>query len=62
MKRNVLLTHLKENGCTLKREGANHSWYINTNTGNLAAVPRHPDIREITALNICKQLGIPKIL
>ena len=39
MKRNVLLKHLKENSCTLKREGANHSWYVNTINGNLTSVP-----------------------
>ena len=61
MKRNVLLKHLKENGCTLKREGANHSWFVNTNNGNLAAIPRHSDVKEFTVLDICKQLGIPKI-
>ena len=61
MKRNVLLKHLKENECMLNREGANHSWYINTVNGNRAPVPRHPDIRENTVKEICKQLGIPKI-
>ena len=45
----------------LSREGANHSWYINTVNGNCAPVPRHPDIREFTVLSICKQLGISKI-
>ena len=61
MKRNVLLTHLKENKCTLKREGSKHSWYVNTINGNLAAIPRHPDINEITVKDICKRLGIDKI-
>ena len=60
MKRNVLLAHLKENECTLKREGSKHSWYVNTQNGNLAAVPRHVDINEITVIKICKQLGINK--
>ena len=61
MKRNVLLKHLKKNECTLSREGANHSWYINSINGKRAPVPRHPDINEITVLHICKQLEIPKI-
>ena len=61
MKRNVLLKHLKENGCMLSREGSNHSWYINTINGKRAPVPRHPDVSEITVMKICKQLDIPKI-
>jgi len=43
----------------LKREGSSHSWYVNTLNGNLSSVPRHSDINEITAMKICKQLGIP---
>jgi hypothetical protein len=45
----------------LKREGANHSYFINTCNGNRAPVSRHPDICENTVKEICKQLGIPKI-
>jgi predicted RNA binding protein YcfA (HicA-like mRNA interferase family) len=59
MKRNVLLRHLKENGCTLDREGKKHSIYINLKTDEWTAVPRHPDIKEITVMKICKELGIP---
>jgi mRNA interferase HicA len=61
MKRNVLLKHLKENGCMLNREGAKHSIYFNIDTNVKAVIPRHPDINEITIIKICKQLGIPKI-
>ena len=59
MKRNVLLKHLRENQCTLRREGK-HSIYVNFLTGAWTAVPRHPDIREHTVFSICKELGIPK--
>ncbi|MDR2579865.1 MAG: type II toxin-antitoxin system HicA family toxin [Fibromonadaceae bacterium] len=59
MKRNVFLKHLKENGCTLKREGSSHSWYVNMLNGNLSSIPRHSDINEITVIKICKQLRIP---
>ena len=59
MKRNVLLRHLKENQCTLDREGK-HSIYVNSITGAWSAIPRHADIREYTVFDICKQLGIPK--
>jgi len=61
MKRNVLLKHLRENGCMLDREGAKHSIYFNVITKASTVVPRHPDIRENTVKEICKQLGIPKI-
>ena len=59
MKRNVVLRHLKENKCLLDREGSKHSIFINTKTGDWTSVPRHPDIREITVMKICKELGIP---
>ena len=60
MKRGRLLGHLIENDCVLFREGTNHSIFRNINNGSQTAVPRHPDIMEKTAFNICKQLGIPK--
>jgi hypothetical protein len=60
MKRNVLLKHLKDNNCILYREGKRHSVYINKTNGNMATVPRHADISELTALSICKQLNISK--
>ena len=60
MKRNLLLKYLKEKGCQLHREGNNHSVFINPKNKKKTAVPRHPDIRENTAFDICKQLGIPK--
>ena len=59
MKRGLLLKHLTENGCVLHREGSNHSIYKNLKNMVQTAVPRHPDIVERTAFNICKQLGIP---
>jgi predicted RNA binding protein YcfA (HicA-like mRNA interferase family) len=60
MKRSVLLKHLKEKGCKLHREGGNHTMFINPVNGKTAAVPRHPDVREFLAFDICKQLDIPK--
>jgi len=60
MKRNLLLKHLKENGCVLYREGGNHSMYCNTKNKKKTAIPRHPNIVEFAAFDICKQLGIPK--
>ena len=60
MKRGRLLGHLIENGCVLYREGNCHTIYKNLNNGLQTAIPRHSDIVEKTAFNICKQLGIPK--
>ena len=60
MKRLKLLKHLQENNCELLREGGSHSIYININNGNKSPVPRHPDIKEIMALKICKELDINK--
>jgi hypothetical protein len=60
MKRNMLLKHLEENMCRLYREGRNHSIYCNLQTDKKTSVPRHSDIAEMTAFDICKQLGIPK--
>jgi len=59
MKKVLLLKHLGENECVLYREGSNHSMFRNIINGKRTAVPRHPDITEKTAFNICKQLGIP---
>ncbi len=42
-------------------EGAKHSKYQNTATGKKTSVPRHPEIHNDFAKDICKQLGIPKI-
>ena len=60
MKRNQLLKHLEKNKCMLYREGSNHSIYCHLLTKKKTSIPRHPDVIEATAINICKQLGIPK--
>ena len=60
MKRGLLLKHLIGNDCVLRREGTNHSIYRNLKNGLQTSVPRHPDVVEKTAFDICKQLGIPK--
>ncbi len=62
MKRNKLIKHLKNNGCTLAREGSKHSIFKNSSIGSLTTVPRHPDIKENLCRKICKDLGIPDIL
>ena len=59
MKRAVLIKFLQQNNCVLVREGGRHSIYKNMANGNFTAIPRHPDIQEMTVKSICKQLGIP---
>lgn len=60
MKRGVLIQFLARNNCVLMREGKRHSIYKNLSNGNFTAIPRHPDIQEMTVKSICKQLGIPQ--
>ena len=60
MKRTLLIKHLKTKGCSLLREGKKHSIYINTATGKMAAIPRHTDINDYLATEICKELDIPR--
>ena len=33
--------------------------YKNLANGKVSAIPRHPDIQEVTVMKICKQLDIP---
>lgn len=56
MKRRDLL---ERHGCAFKREGAEHSIWENSSTGQISAIPRHREILEFTAARICKQLGVP---
>lgn len=61
MKRGTLLKHLRKNGCYLKREGTNHSLWINPNTGKAEAVPRHSEIPNKLIRKICRNLSVPEI-
>jgi len=61
MKRNALLKHLRKHGCILKREGSSHSLWLNPNTGELEAVPRHTEIPDRLAHKICRGLTVPQI-
>jgi len=60
MKRNLLIKHLSEKNCVLYREGSNHAMFRNPENGKKTSVPRHQNIDEYLAFDICKQLGIPK--
>jgi mRNA interferase HicA len=61
MKRGDLIRHLKEFGCVLKREGAGHSLWMNPATGEMEAIPRHNEIKNLLAKKICRGLSIPEL-
>ena len=61
MKRSSLLQHLRRHGCYLKREGRAHSLGCNPQTGAVAAVPRHTEIPNSLARQICRNLAVPEV-
>jgi hypothetical protein len=46
MKRTKFIRYLKDNNCSLIREGAKHNLYLNILNHKKSTVPRHPDIKE----------------
>ncbi|MCC5804784.1 MAG: type II toxin-antitoxin system HicA family toxin [Opitutales bacterium] len=40
------------------REGGSHSIWMNPNSGEIQAIPRHNEIKKFTAKSICRKLGI----
>jgi mRNA interferase HicA len=60
MKRRDLIRYLEKHGCVLLREGASHSWWINSAQNRRSAVPRHSEVNDKLIIKICKDLGIPK--
>ncbi|MHB8646372.1 MAG: type II toxin-antitoxin system HicA family toxin [Thermomicrobiales bacterium] len=59
MKRRALLSHLRQHGCELVREGKRHSVYWNPANQKTSTVPRHTEIPDTLARKICRDLGIP---
>jgi mRNA interferase HicA len=59
MKRSELLRHLRSHGCELLREGGSHSWWWNPGLNKRSAVPRHSEVKDILAKQICRDLGVP---
>ncbi len=43
----------------LLREGAKHSVYYNPTAQRTSTVPRHRELKNPTAIRICKQLAVP---
>lgn len=59
MKRRYLLKHLGQHGCVIVREGRRHTIVRNIATLAESQVPRHREIKTVTAKGICKDLGVP---
>jgi len=59
VKRTDLIRHLEAQGCRLLREGAKHSVYYNPAVQRTSTVPRHKEVKNPTAIRICKQLSVP---
>jgi len=59
MKRRDLVRHLEGHGCTLLREGGNHSWFHHPAQKRRSAVPRHREVSDILSRKICRDLGVP---
>jgi len=60
MKRVDLIRNLEQHGCRLLREGASHAIYIDASNRWTSAVPRHREINNYTARNICIDLKVPR--
>ena len=61
MKQKILLKHLHQHGCVLRREGRSHSIWENPKTGDIQTIPRHSEISNLLAKKICKYLNVPQI-
>ena len=61
MKRIDLIHYLLNKNCTLAREGAKHSIFINIAKRKVSTVPRHNEIEKFLARKICKDLDIEEI-
>ena len=58
MKKDALERHLRRQGCRLLRQGAKHEWWVNGQTEERSAVPRHSEIQNVLAKKICRDLGV----
>jgi predicted RNA binding protein YcfA (HicA-like mRNA interferase family) len=60
MKRRAFERWLTDHGCTLQREGARHSWYVNSSLNKRSSVPRHAEINDDLIRKICRDLAIAR--
>jgi predicted RNA binding protein YcfA (HicA-like mRNA interferase family) len=56
--RRELVRHLEDHGCEFVREGGNHTIYRNPATGRIRSILRYCEVKNTTAREICKGLGI----
>jgi mRNA interferase HicA len=61
MKRVDLVRHLEQFGCTLLREGARHSVFVNRARNKTSTVPRHREVNDFLAKKICRDLEVPQV-
>jgi hypothetical protein len=61
LKRHELAAHRKRQGCLVHREDSRHTVYSNPANGAKAPVPRHAEIDNRLAQEICRQLAITPI-
>ena len=61
MKRRRLIKHLRKHGYFLVREGKRHAVWGNPLMNTKTPVPRHTEIDNQLAKEICKQLAIPTL-
>jgi predicted RNA binding protein YcfA (HicA-like mRNA interferase family) len=59
MKKRDLERHLREHGCYLVRQGGKHEIWQNPATNETAPIPRGNEIKNHTAVGICKELSVP---
>jgi predicted RNA binding protein YcfA (HicA-like mRNA interferase family) len=61
VKRRDLIAHLEAHGCVLVREGANHTVYRSTVSGEWSTIPRHREVKDDLARKICRDLSVPNL-
>lgn len=61
MKKFDLERHLRRHGCRIDRDRGKHTVWINPANGQKAPVPRHREIPNPTARDICRLLGISEM-
>jgi tryptophanase len=60
MNRRKLTQHLAGHDCRLYRRGGGHDIWTNAGATLFMPVPRHTDVSQGVAENICRHFGIPK--
>jgi mRNA interferase HicA len=58
VKRRDLLRHLHQHGCEVLREGGRHTVIVNRAMGKSSTIPRHREINELLARQICRDLEV----